>query len=475
MSSPSSNRSDWKHLHLWQIQPVRDGLVLAAAFGLVWLGYKLSLVTVPILLALTLAYLFEPLVRLATRSGRMTRPFVAIVIIVASTLIVVVPVTVGGAFAIVQGARVAQRVVRNVDTLTYSITHANDDAARERVAVTGRSWLRLRDYMVEQEQRLKAWKDAKTQGDQGAAPAPPAPGNTPGAPDPTPGEPTPPGDDTAENADTLPTVPIEPPADVQEPSDLYRLIQMGAQWARDNAAAVGKSALNVSGGVAGAAVSTASSIGGFAFGAFLTAFFFFFFSTGYGKVLAFWESLIPEKKKGRTIDLLAQMDRVIAGFVRGRLTICAVMVVVYSLGFWLIGVPAPLIVGPIIGLLTIVPYAAGAVGIPLAMLLMWIEPASGWQGQWWWVILGPCLVTGIVQVLDDYVLTPRVQGKSTNMDTPTILFASIAGGALAGFYGILLAIPVAACIKILIKELVWPRFVAWSQGRARDVLPIGKE
>jgi predicted PurR-regulated permease PerM len=61
------------------------------------------------------------------------------------------------------------------------------------------------------------------------------------------------------------------------------------------------------------------------------------------------------------------------------------------------------------------------------------------------------------------------------MDVPTILFASIAGGALAGFYGLLVAIPAAACVKILLNEVFWPRFRAWSHGEAPDLLPIRKD
>ena len=60
------------------------------------------------------------------------------------------------------------------------------------------------------------------------------------------------------------------------------------------------------------------------------------------------------------------------------------------------------------------------------------------------------------------------------MDTPTILFASLAGGLLAGVYGLLVAIPVAACMKILVREVVWPQFKAWAEGRADDPLPISK-
>jgi predicted PurR-regulated permease PerM len=58
------------------------------------------------------------------------------------------------------------------------------------------------------------------------------------------------------------------------------------------------------------------------------------------------------------------------------------------------------------------------------------------------------------------------------MDTPTIVFASLAGGALMGVYGLLIAIPLAACLKILLREIFWPRFKAWAEGRARDFLPI---
>src|SRR6187401_2415592 len=100
--------SDWRQLHLWQIQPVRDVLMLGATIGVLWLGYKISLVTIPILLALLLAYLFEPLVRVLTRRRHLSRPGVAIGIIIGAFFLVVVPVTLGLGTAAVQGVRVAR-------------------------------------------------------------------------------------------------------------------------------------------------------------------------------------------------------------------------------------------------------------------------------------------------------------------------------------------------------------------------------
>jgi len=89
-------------------------------------------------------------------------------------------------------------------------------------------------------------------------------------------------------------------------------------------------------------------------------------------------------------------------------------------------------------------------------------------------VLAPTLFYFIGQALDDYVWTPKIQGKSTDMSTPMILFASLAGGVLFGVFGLLIAIPLAACLKILLQEIFWPRFKAWAEGRENDFLPIGR-
>jgi predicted PurR-regulated permease PerM len=88
------------------------------------------------------------------------------------------------------------------------------------------------------------------------------------------------------------------------------------------------------------------------------------------------------------------------------------------------------------------------------------------------MLFAPTLFYFVGQMLDDYIWTPMIQGKSTGLDTPVILFASIAGGALFGVFGLLIAIPLAACAKILIQEIFWPRFKDWAEGRSADPLPI---
>ena len=85
------------------------------------------------------------------------------------------------------------------------------------------------------------------------------------------------------------------------------------------------------------------------------------------------------------------------------------------------------------------------------------------------------MVYGIVQTIEGYVLIPMIAGKATNLDPVTILVAVLAGGSIMGVYGMLIAIPVAACLKILCTEVLLPKVRAWTSGEAADPLPIQRE
>jgi predicted PurR-regulated permease PerM len=467
----TSGTPDWRSVHLWQIQPIRDGLVIAAAVGLVFLGSRLSIVTVPLLLAMLLAYLFEPLVAMVTRKGLVTRHGAAAGIIILIAVVVVVPVSIGATFAVYQGIRFVSGTAGHVEAVMASVAKPDDLELRARVPHG--SWSKIRDYIAKQQALRK--KPASTA---------PSPAESPGEPK---TEQTPkPGDTPAPAQSTPPQAePVQPPVSTQpdktgeadasdEDTPIYRAIQFVSSTVQANAADINKRLVSAGTGILGGAISLVASVGKMLFGAVLTAFFFFFVCTSWGRVLGFWQSLIPDKRKTRVIELVSKMDGVIAGFVRGRLTIAACMMVMYTFGYWLAGVPAPLILGPVMGALVIVPYATAMVS-PIVILLTWLDPPGGWQAEWWWIVGGPILVSMSCQFTDDYLLNPKIQGKNTNMDVPTILFASIAGGALAGFYGLLVAIPAAACMKILLNEVFWPRFRAWSHGEASDLLPIRKD
>lgn len=449
---------DWRKLHLWQIQPVRDVLVVLLLVGLIYVGYLISVVTVPLLLALLLAYLFEPVVDMLTRRVRMSRQGAVTAIIIAVVLFIVVPVVIGAGFAVVQVAGAATTVATNSRALLESVggeTASERESAYQRLEGSG--WRSLSDWLAD--------LNASVERDREAAPAAtPDTEPVPGANTQTDERPPSPRTDRALNFAQ------------SGRQGLYRVAAYTLGMIKDNSealgVAIGRRAIGSGTDAVNAALRAVGSVGYVAFTAFLTGFFFYFISTGYGKVLEFWTDLIPERKKGRTIDLAAKMNAAVSGFVRGRITIAAIQSVVFAIGYLAIGVPGWIILGPLVAFLSIVPYAA-LVGVPISIILLYLHPnAIEFQDTIWWTLGAPIALYMAGQALDDYVLTPAIQGKSTGMDTPTILFASLAGGALAGIYGLLIAIPVAACIKILLQEFFWPRFKRWAEGKERDFLPI---
>ncbi len=407
-SQPQSETTDWQSLHLWQIQPVRDVLLFAAIFGLLMLGKILSVVTVPILLAAALAYLFEPVVERLTNRKLVSRPGAAIGIIAGSALAIVLPIVFGVIFATGQAIAFLTTLMANISAVRNAV--ANPERPELVEALPTEAWERVALYLIEHQ------------------------------------------DDADEGLADIAT-------------GVMNFVEQSGQTFATEAMRTGALAVNK-------VLGFVASVGLLAFTLFLTAFFFFFICTSYPRFLQFWRDLIPDRDRDRVLDLASKMDRVIAGFIRGRVTIAFIQSIVFSILYWLIGVPAPLIVGPLAGILAIVPYLA-LITIPITIALMLIEPSSvAFQQQLWWVVIAPTVVYFAVQALDDYCLSPLIQGKSTGMDTPSILFASLAGGVLGGVYGLLLAIPVAACVKILLIEVFWPHFKDWREGKVRDPLPI---
>jgi predicted PurR-regulated permease PerM len=438
---------DWRRIHIWQIQPVRDLLVIAAVIGLVYLGSRISLVTVPVLLALLLAYLFEPLIARVTRSGHLSRRGVVVAIIAAVLLTVCVPVTVGGGYAIVSGVNFVGKLAGNIRQVLKSVENPEDE--RLRGQIRGEAWRDIRDYLAE---RRVMGREPADESDLELLPEQQGP-------------PVPP--EFAELA-------LGSPQDSSA-----RFLKNVMTWVEQNASSlastIGKSALGGGAQAVAIVLATFTSIGAVVFTLFLTMFFFFFFSTSWGRVLNWGQQFIPRAEKYRWTKIVRNMDRAIAGFVRGRLTIAAIIGLYMTIAFWIIGAPVPLLLGPLVGVLFLVPFAA-AIAVPFVMLMLWLQAeGDGFRSQWWWILLAPIGVHIGGQILDDYILTPKIQGDNTDMSMPMILFASIAGGVLGGIYGLLLAIPVAACLKILAKEFLWPRIDAWVKGEARDPLPISRE
>ncbi len=439
--SADTSDDSLKYLHLWQFQAVRDVMLVASVAGLVWLGYELRAVTVPLLVALLLAYLFEPLVARLSRHPRLARP-----VVVGGLLITV------GALAI----GVVAVFVPVAVTQTAGLVRDYQEGRFRETAVKFLENPAIPDTWREQAEGVI---DFLPKGEQ-------SPDELPNGVDDTPDQPEPRGGfvSTERQAD----------ADEQRMREIVRdeLAQagVGADGSTDS--------MHWLGVARGGAQAAAVLIGGIVklgFLAFLIPFYFFFFSVWFPGVVRFGRSLIPVANRVRTLELIDKMDAVVAGFVRGRIVVSLIMGIMLAVGWKAVGVPYSIVLGLVVALFCAVPYL-GAVGIPVAVGLLAFKQMGAVDGDvsWWWIIFAPTIVYAVVQTIEGYLLVPMIAGKATNLDPVTILVVVLAGGSIMGIYGMLLAIPVAACVKILCTDLLLPKVRAWTSGEASDPLPIDR-
>jgi predicted PurR-regulated permease PerM len=148
-----------------------------------------------------------------------------------------------------------------------------------------------------------------------------------------------------------------------------------------------------------------------------------------------------------TIRRLArEIDAVLAGFVRGQVSVCLALGTFYAVALMAAGLQFGLIVGAIAGAITFIPYVGslvgGALAIGLALFQFW--------GDWLQIgIIAAIFAVG--QFVEGNILTPRLVGKSVGLHPVWLLFALSAFGTVFGFVGMLIAVPVAASLGVLTR------------------------
>jgi predicted PurR-regulated permease PerM len=196
----------------------------------------------------------------------------------------------------------------------------------------------------------------------------------------------------------------------------------------------------------------------------LIPFYFFFFAWHFGSIMEKIKELIPVKEKDQTLAVVKEMDEAVAAFFRGRLVISLITAVLFSVGWspLLADVPYWLVLGITAGILNFIPYVAVLAWLAV-IFSKGLEMGFSNGFDLWSVIIWPSLAYGIVQLIDGWLLTPWIQGRSLNLSTVAIIIVILIGGTLGGIYGLLLCIPIAACAKILFTELALPRLRLWAE------------
>ena len=155
-----------------------------------------------------------------------------------------------------------------------------------------------------------------------------------------------------------------------------------------------------------------------------------------------------------------------AHFFRGRLLVCLAVGLICAIGFQIVGVPFAWPLGLAMGVLNFVPFLAPFVGLPFVVIISYVDSGGFRQPIW------ATVVFSIAQFVDGWILTPFVQGKSIGLHPITTIIVLLIGSELAGLFGLLLAIPAAAAVKILFREFVWPTV---AEAADIDVQAIEKD
>ncbi len=172
----------------------------------------------------------------------------------------------------------------------------------------------------------------------------------------------------------------------------------------------------------------------------------FYFLHDWNKMVSRIDSWLPHQHAETIRDLARQMNRAIAGFVRGQGLLCVILSIFYAGALGLIGLDFGLLIGLVAGALSFIPLVGALVGF---IVSVGVAAVQFWPEGLWIAVTAGVFIVG--QLLESYVLQPRIIGNSIGLHPVWMLFAFLAFGVLFGFVGTLIAIPAAAVVAVLVR------------------------
>ena len=174
----------------------------------------------------------------------------------------------------------------------------------------------------------------------------------------------------------------------------------------------------------------------------------FYFLLDWKRMLNNLQNLIPRPYVKNTLVIVHECHNVLGAFVKGQFLVMILLGVVYAVGLQLIGLKVGLIIGLVAGLASIIPYLGFAVGIVAAVIATFLQ-----FGLDWMQLVLVLVVFMVGQAIEGYVLQPFLLGDKIGLSPVAVVFAVLAGAQLAGFLGMLVALPVAAVIVVLLRHV----------------------
>ncbi len=186
-------------------------------------------------------------------------------------------------------------------------------------------------------------------------------------------------------------------------------------------------------------------------------------------------NLVPASHREEVSDLASKIGGAVGGFFRGQLFVALLVGAMSALGFYVIGLPFWFLIGAIAGFFNLIPLVGPYIGGALGFMIGTISGGVS-------LGLKAALVELIVQQIDNHIISPNVMKRTVNLHPVTVMLSILAGGTLAGFWGVLLGVPAVAVGKLLLGHVWQTRVLGAStsphtsaKGREPPSVPVGAE
>ncbi|MDE5976839.1 MAG: AI-2E family transporter, partial [Muribaculaceae bacterium] len=172
----------------------------------------------------------------------------------------------------------------------------------------------------------------------------------------------------------------------------------------------------------------------------------------YEKLGEGFKLLVPEKYKGAVFQITDDVKDSMNKYFRSQMVIASCAAVFYCIGFSIVGLPMAIVMGILVGLLYMIPYFQYVTLIPV-VIICFIYSLDGTVQ--FWPLLGQCLLVYVVsQCICDYILTPKIMGKSMGLNPAIILLSLSIWGTLLGIIGMIIALPMTTLLTAYYKKVV---------------------
>ena len=187
-----------------------------------------------------------------------------------------------------------------------------------------------------------------------------------------------------------------------------------------------------------------------------------YFMVGFDGVVAKGREYLPGAHRDRIVRLLKEVDAMLRAFFRGRIVVVAIVSVATTIVYLVAGVQYAVLLGLMSGLGVLIPYFSIVAGWIPAIIVLLVTKEDPWSA-----IAGMSIGFWVIQMLEQYVLTPKLLGDAVELHPVTLLVGVFVMASLFGLFGALLAVPLTAIAKTLGREFLLPYFKALAAEKPK--------